>query len=198
MRTQQLKVWTAEWLRGQQSGCGSHGAAKCGEGRRASWPSRQEAFTSPLREDNGRGPESGFALTKVLRDQHRTRVLMFVKRNASVKQSLLLPEAGTSMWSQGPASTVHQGLGQPSYQDLKDRPHRLSCCHRTRCSIKEQDLDEAQVVETRITASGSQEVQATYLGSSICPSAPLVTVMKPNPGLAWWLSGKESDRKSVV
>ena len=50
--------------------------------------------------------------------------------------------------------------------------HGLSCCHRTRCSIKEQDLDEAQEVETRVTASGSQEVQDTYLGSSICPSAP--------------------------
>lgn len=99
---------------------------------------------------------------------------MFVERNASMKQSLLLPKArtATSVWSQGPASTVHQGSGQHSCQDPKARPHRLSCCHRTRCSIKEQDLDEAQEVETRVTASGSQEVQDTYLGSSICPSAP--------------------------
>lgn len=50
---------------------------------------------SPLRDDNGRGPESGFTPTKVMRDWHRTRVLMFVKRNASVEQSLLFPEAGT-------------------------------------------------------------------------------------------------------
>ena len=92
----------------------------------------------------------------------------------------------------GPSQHRTPGFGEPSYQDLKACPHRLSCCHRTRCSIKEQDLDEAQAVETRVTASGSQEGQATYLGSSICPSAPLVTVMKPNPGLAWWLSGKES------
>ena len=55
-------------------------------------------------------------------------------------------------------------------------------------------------METRVTASRSQEVQATYLGSSICPSAlptPLVTVMKSNPGLAWWFSGKESANAGI-
>lgn len=92
-------------------------------------------------------------LAKVLRTSTGQSVLMFVERNASMKQSLLLPKARTetSVWSQGPASTVHQGSGQHNCQDPK-APSPIGSVAVTgpRCSIKEQDLDEAQVVETRV------------------------------------------------